>query len=155
MLLERAGKESGGKEINEKCTRDMGFLPAPGASIISISKSSSFNFVQLLYHVVITNKSFHPEPLSLGTVFLQQHMNTMSNTMHTSPAHGKIPSINHHDMWKTTEKVISTKVTLYAGHQHQVTATGHEQHKVKTKSSDQWLSQHTQRTNTSHLRGYK
>lgn len=46
-------------------------------------------------------------------------------------------------------------MTLYAGHQDEVTVAGHEQHKIKTKSGHQWLSQHTQRTNTSYPRGYK
>lgn len=108
-----------------------------------------------LYHVIMANISFDPEPLSLETVFLQQHINTMSNTMHTSPVHEKIPSINHHDMQKTNEKLISTKMTLYAGYQDEATVAGHEQHKIKTKSGRQWPSQHTQRTNTSYPRGYK
>lgn len=36
-------------------------------------------------------------------------------------------------MWKTTEKLISTKLSLYAGHQDEVTAAGHKQHRIKTK----------------------
>lgn len=67
MLLDRAGRASKGKESNKKCTRDMGSLPTP-VTILSIYKSSLFNFVQLLYHVIMTNKSFDSEPLSLRIV---------------------------------------------------------------------------------------
>lgn len=133
----------------------MGSLPAPAVTKQSIYKSSLFNFVQLLYHLIMTSKSFDSEPLSLGIVFLQQHISTIGNTMHTSPAHWKIPSIDHHDMWKTTEKLISTKMSIYAGHQDKDKAAGHERHRIKTKSGDQKLSQHTQRMNTSYLKGYK
>ena len=65
----------------------MGSLPAPAVTILSIYMSSLFNFAQLLYHVIMTYKSFDSETLSLGIVFLQQHINTTGNTMHTSPAH--------------------------------------------------------------------
>lgn len=56
LLLERVGTVSGGEKTNEKCTRDMGTLPAPAVYSKRI-QATSISLVQLLSHVIIINKT--------------------------------------------------------------------------------------------------